>query len=180
MAICSANSDQVRLEFPQYRNFFRKLQPYSVSIPFADEINFKIVNTESRRSAKIFMDLLSAVALINQKNRTIDGEAKILYAEKEDFDLLIELISKDASEICQNLNRCESAVYGAIQQFQDRDFFVLKDIQGLSYGTTSIKNAVSKLCRLGILDADKSSKTIRYRLEKVALQNDWGVMEELF
>ena len=53
---------------------------------------------------------------------------------------------------------------------------MLKDIQGLSYGTTSIKNAASKLCRLGILDADKSSKRIRYRLEKVALHNDWGVM----
>ena len=64
------------------------------------------MNTGSRRSAKISMDLLAAVALINQKNRTIDGEENILYAERGDFDLLIELISKDASEICQNHNRC--------------------------------------------------------------------------
>ena len=170
-----------------YHDFFRGLKAYRVDIPFADEIEFDGKTPEQRRKAKIFLDLLSTVTLLNQhKRRFEDG---YLIAEKEDFEILYGLISQNEIETnSHNLKQTDKIILDLIQEYFSETEFTYSDITGKkpgftegvqdAYGMTTIKNSVLRLVDLGLLERRVSARVAYFRYtQEFKTQNDWGVKD---
>ena len=170
-----------------YHNFFRGLKPYPVNIPFADEIEFDGKTPEQRRKAKIFLDLLSTVTLLNQHKRNF--EDGYLIAEREDFEILFGLISRNEKETNNhNLKRTDSVILDVIQKNFEKTEFAYSDITGKkpgftegiqdAYGMTTIKNSILRLVDLGLLERRISARVAYFRYtQEFKSQNDWGVKD---
>ncbi len=174
-------------DYTTYKSFFRKLKPYKVSIPYADRIQFKITNTENRRLAKIFMDLLATVALVHQAEREIIYDKGVLISDIKDFHILHDLISKDPSVgLDSKLNRCERAVFKVIDDMQHKDSILIDDIKAAKpgfvegkfagYGGTSIRTTLGSLKDMGLIEASTIGKKMHVKLARGNIPNDWGVV----
>ena len=155
------------VDFSLYHDFFGSLTPRPVVIPYIDRISFDSSRFETRRASKIFLDLLSTVALLNQRRRKIDSAGNIV-SEPEDLDLLLSFSKKKKSEPSFTLSPSQDAVYSAIQRLSCADGFTYQDIlsqnphdgDGKTYELSSIKKAVSKLKELGLLEVVRLGRPV--------------------
>ncbi len=169
-------------DYLDYKAFFKSLKPYSVVIPYVDEIKFDAARFETRRSSKIFMDLLSTVALLNQHNRQIDTSG-VLISQKEDFNLLCSLISKECVSPKKLLSPSQLAVQKAIWRLSEKSDFTYRDIleaeplddDGKIYELSSVKKAVQRLQEFGLVELVRNGKPVYFRSKEKGSENSFGV-----
>lgn len=159
-------------DFSLYHDFFSSLTPRPVVIPYIDRISFDSSRFETRRASKIFLDLLSTVALLNQRRRKVDGAGNIV-SEAEDLELLLSFSKKKKSEPSFTLSPSQEAVYSAIQRLSCDDGFTYQDIlsqkphdgAGKIYELSSIKKAVTKLKGLGVIEIARAGRPVVFQLK---------------
>ena len=169
-------------EFPDYLAFFASLKAYPVIIPYGDRIRFDTKNFATRRSSKIFMDLLSAVTLINQHHRQIEDSAVV--SEFADFELLVALTNKPRKPPEQLLAPPQVSILKAIDLVTDKARFTYQDVLGSKpcgsngepYTLSSIKKAMFKLRSLGLVNVVQNSRPAYFALPKVPPANRFGVV----
>lgn len=158
------------VDFSLYHDFFGSLTPRPVIIPFIDRISFDSSQFETRRASKIFLDLLSTVALLNQRRRKVDGAGNVV-SDPEDLDLLLSFSKKKKSGPSFTLSPSQEAVYFAIQRLSCYDGFTYQDIlsqnphdgDGKTYELSSIKKSVARLKDLGIIEVSRAGRPVVFR-----------------
>ena len=124
--------------FTDYHDYFKSIKPFKVAIPFVRDIKFDNSSPDCRRKSKIFLDLLAAVALMNQKKRHINA-ASTLIAEKEDFHILHDLLKSDMPSKDIKLKPSERNVLTAIHKLDDKNCFTYEDLLALEPGPKNCK-----------------------------------------
>ncbi|MBC8550258.1 MAG: hypothetical protein H8D23_11495 [Candidatus Brocadiales bacterium] len=173
--------------FSEYREFFRGLKSYSVEIPYGHEIEFDSSEFISRRGAKIFMDLLSTVALINQAKRKIEGGR--LVSKREDLELLLELTrtqERDVQDKQLGLSRSQEVIWDAIQRVPNRERFTYqqvvqtgaKGLDGPNYEISTIKRAIKVFLEANLVEAVKGSRPCYFAVLSKQRGNRFGVKEK--
>ena len=142
-----------------YKRFFTSLKPHRVLIPFAAELPLSGVSPDSRRLAKIAMDLLCIVTLLNQEERVFDHDRRALIAEREDFEILKEFMRDQIDRGRAAMTTREKVVLEALSRIPNPDSFTYDELASLrpgedigvkgGYSMTSIKYAMDGLVTKG-------------------------------
>ena len=142
-----------------YKRHFTELKPHRVLIPFAAELPLSGVSPDSRRLAKIAMDLLCTVTLLNQKERIFDHDRRALIAEREDFAILKEFMQDQIDRGRAAMTTREKVVLEALARIPNPDTFTYDELAALrpgqdlgvrgGYSMTSIKYAMDGLVAKG-------------------------------
>lgn len=142
-----------------YKRFFAGLNPLRVLIPFAAELPLSGLSPDSRRLAKIAMDLLCTVTLLNQEDRVLDSDRGVLLAEREDFDILREFMRDQIDRGRAAMTTRERIVLEALSRIAHPDTFTYDEVAALrpgedigvqgGYSMTSIKYAMDGLLAKG-------------------------------
>ena len=155
--------------FNDYHDFYRSLSPSTVSIPYVRRIQFDDSSPDCRRKSKIFLDLLAAVALMNQEKRHINAEGTLI-SEEEDFHILHSLLIKDKSNEDLKLTPLESTVLGMVEKLKDKGSFYYEDIMGLKpaprngspYDKASVRVAMKSLKEKGLVDSCQDGRSVMF------------------
>lgn len=86
--------------------------PKVVKIPFSDRILWK--DKSNRRNLPIFLDCIIAFASIRRYQRETDEDARII-ATKEDFDIALTLMKRNATQQLSKLNKDQQAVLDTVK-----------------------------------------------------------------
>lgn len=165
--------------FSVYHSFFKSLKPYRVKIPYADKIEFDPENHESRRLSKIFFDLLTTVALINQHQRVIDADGDLV-SEREDLEQLIDLSSVPVTQEMPRLTPSHQAVWDIAKalpdvfSYQDIENQRPRDETGKLYDISSIRKAVQKLTHFGLVEIVSNGRPVKHKVRSSASTNRFG------
>lgn len=166
-------------DFSFYHDFFRSLTPKPVIIPYIDHINFDGSKFSSRRSSKIFFDLLSTVALLNQKKRRSDGAGNLL-SEEEDLEILLSFSTKKTEQtIPHDLSPAQAVVHKASLSLGAREFTyqdIVTTIGENIYELSSIKKAMSRLIQLGLVEVAKQGRPVLFKVKGSDKTNRFGVI----
>ena len=171
-------------DFSQYHNFFSSIKPRPVLIPYIDEIKFDTSQFETRRSSKIFFDLLCTVALMNQNKRKIDTEGRII-SEGEDFKTLISFTKKRQPEQNIPLSPCQKAVFDIISQDFSNQNFTYQDLMntgpkdelGKVYEISGVKKSLAKLIEIDLVEVVKNGRPMVFRAKFRKMGNQFGVID---
>jgi hypothetical protein len=149
-----------------------------------DRISFDSSRFETRRASKIFLDLLSTVALLNHRRRKVDSAGNIV-SEPEDLDLLLSFSKKRKKEPSFTLSPSQEAVYTAIQRLSCDDGFTYQDIlsqrphdgDGKIYELSSIKKAVTKLKELGVIEVARAGRPVIFASKNHSENNRFNIQD---
>lgn len=164
-----------------FHDYFLSLEPFEVSIPFAGKILFDTSKADQRRKAKIFLDLLATVCVLNQHKRNIKNG--VLQAEEEDFHTLIGITTKTSHCSDSSFSKAEKIVFNSIKKDLNDKYFSTDEIASLKpggYGRTTLKTSISSLVEKGILNRKVVKRKAHFCIKKkTLLVNDWGVEDFL-
>ena len=171
-----------RDSFIEYQGFFKNLKPYPVVISYGDKIKFDTSEFVVRRSSKIFMDLLSTVALINQDQRKI--EDGVIVSEFEDFLCLLELTKKPKKISDISLSFSQKVILDVIGKVSDVEKFTYNDVldlkpvneKGEVYKLSSIKKGMIKLRKLGLVKVLQNTRPAYFSLVDSDGVNRFGII----
>ena len=164
-----------------FHNYFLSLESFEVSIPFADKIVFNSNKPVQRRKAKIFLDLLATVCLLNQHQRKVENG--ILIAEEEDFHTLIGITSNASDCSDKSFSKSEKTIFNSAKKAFNRNYFSTEEIAHVrpgGYGRTTLKTSISGLVDKGILNRKVINRKAHFCIQKeMLLMDNWGVEENL-
>jgi hypothetical protein len=103
---------------------------FKVKIPFVDRIRFTKVS--NRRNLPIFLDLIKAYCVLNNKAREADEEGALI-ATREDFENALKLFETVAVQQITKLNEKERQIAAVIKDLAPCDIREIKDEVGLSH-----------------------------------------------
>jgi len=174
---CSGN----RSSLLQYHKFFLELASHPVIIPYTDKIHFDTSTHENRRAAKIFMDLLSTVALLNQSDREFDG--KHVISEIEDLEILLKLSELDSNSE-PDLTPSQIIILSAAKDiggetFTYQDLAAHLSLKDIDYEISSVKKAVSKLRDFALIKVVSHSRPVVLSLDTKKAGNRFGVVFQI-
>ena len=170
-------------DFSDYHEFFKNLNPYKVSIPYVRRIRFDNSSPDCRRKSKIFLDLLSAVTLINQENREL-GANGALISKEDDFHILHKLLSTDKPVQAFNLKPFEKVILETLHSLSNKESFCYDDILALKpspkngdpYDKATIRVAMKNLKEKGLVESFKIGRSVRFNFFGIKPKDSFGVL----
>lgn len=134
----------------------RLLEPLRVVIPFAQAIKFPAETVRTRRDHARFLNLIEAVAFLNQMKRAVKESRGVRYIEAsfEDYDLArslaLEVLKANLDELPRAsralLEKMEAEAAKRNPQKRDATLFARRDLTGLTGWTyAQIRNAITPL-----------------------------------
>lgn len=176
-------SDSSFNDFRDYHVFFQSLSPFKVSIPYVRRIKFDNSSPDCRRKAKIFLDLLSAVALINQENRELNEDGALISRE-EDFHILHSLLLNDKPTQTFNLKPFEKVVLETFQSLSNKEGFSYDDLialkpapkNGSLYDKATIRVAMKSLKEKGLVESFQIGRSVKFNFVGIKPKDSFGVL----
>ena len=151
--------------FIDYHKYFKSLKPFKVDIPYVRRIKFDTSTPDCRRKAKIFLDMLATVTIMNQHVRHV--EDGMLVATESDFYSLHELLKKVKPIATKRLNLKEQTVLDTIEQIENHECITYEDIlnkkpsppNGKPYDRTTVSLAMKGLKEKRLVESSKDGRS---------------------
>lgn len=154
------------------------LLPYSVLVPFADKIaeNFPSEHLRARRNFKKFLNIVSAVAFLHQKQRPIvyrEGMKAVNYvvALPVDFAMAWTVAEQGLREMLMGM---QGRTLRILSLFEPGTWLTVKDVaKETGYSINRAREILNVLVyNRGVLDKDDSQKTHSYILSDNKRENN--------
>ena len=136
--------------FEKHHAVQRMLDPFFVVIPYADRIaeSVNAARTEIRRAFPMLMSCIQASALLHQKQRKLDSNARLI-ADVFDYRLARQLLIEPLSEqLADELSQTTKQFYQWLTTWADGEF-THRDCADRGKGDGAVKNNLRLLRRHG-------------------------------
>ncbi len=137
-----------KLEIEGWQEFYRKLRPLPVLIPFAEKIVPGGRDVTVRRLHPLLHDYIRTSALLNQHNRQVKNEGGVEYivADKSDYATAYNLIIENAPTVLDMVSKSARKTYEKLKEaFQHDSFTAAKAQQALHVPLSSVKRHLTEL-----------------------------------